>query len=56
MEGSRAQVGNKVHRVFDCDEGRRYELTSDQTRKRLDDPAVPLTRKRTLLDLRFHPK
>ena len=32
------------------------ELTSDQTGERLDDPPVPLSRERTLLNLRLHPK
>lgn len=49
-------MGSGVHHVFDRDEGRRRELTPDQTRKRLEDPTVPLTRKRTLLNLCLHPK
>jgi len=41
---------------FDHDKGRDNELTPDQTRKRLDDPSVPFTRERTLLNLCLHPK
>ena len=37
------------------DEGRDNELTPDQTGKCLDDPAIPLTCERALLDLCFHP-
>lgn len=45
-----------MYDVFDRDEGGDHELTPDQTRKCLDDPTVPLTRKRTLLDLCLHPE
>lgn len=47
--------GSGVYDVFDYSEGRDHELTPDQTRKRLEDPTVPLTRKRTLLDFCLHP-
>jgi len=56
MGGSQTQDGERTTSCVDRDEGRRYELTPDQTCKRLEDPTVPLTRKRTLLDLCLYPK
>lgn len=41
---------------FDRDKGRDNELTPDQACKRLDDPSVPFTGERALLNLCFHPK
>jgi hypothetical protein len=41
---------------FGHNEGRDNELTPDQTCKRLDDPSVPFTCERTLLNFCLHPK